>query len=107
MEHDKPSIILLTETWLTPVLPDGLVNLKGYKLFRKDRLSKKGGGVCMYLADQVLSNFHVSPITFDCAAIEALFYTFSNKDVTFVLGCVYRPSSTFLGDDKVLFDFIN
>ncbi len=45
----------------------------------------------MYLADQVLSNFHVSPIAFDCAAIS----------------CVYRPSSTFLGNDKVLFDFIN
>ena len=45
----KPSIILLSETWLTSRVPDSMVSAAGYTIFRSDRIDKKGGGVCMYI----------------------------------------------------------
>ena len=41
MELYKPPIILLTETWLTPALPDGLVSLENDSLFRNYRMYMK------------------------------------------------------------------
>lgn len=98
---------MLSETWLTPLLPDGLYSLTGYTLLRRDRVDRRGGGVCVYVSDHILSNFRVSPVSFDACGIEALFCEISNKDVSFVLGCVYRPPSSSVGDVQHLTDFIS
>jgi hypothetical protein len=58
----KPSIIMLTETWLTSKITDSLVSLGGYTLFRADRDGKKGGGVCVYIEDHTLADFLVVPL---------------------------------------------
>ena len=58
---------------------DGLVSLKGYTVFRKDRIGTKGGGVCIYLSDLILSNFYITPIQFDSCGFEGVFLTISNK----------------------------
>ena len=39
----NPDVICLVETWLTPDVPDGFINLSEYNLFRKDRQSRGGG----------------------------------------------------------------
>ena len=88
IEHDKPSIVLLTETWLNPAIVDGLVSLNGYTIFRKDRLGSKGGGFFIHLSDLILSNFRITPVPFDNCSVEGLFLTISNKTVSFVVGCV-------------------
>jgi hypothetical protein len=51
----------------------------------------------MYFANRVLTNFKIQPISGDFRGIEALFL---------VLGCVYRPPSSSISDDKILIDFI-
>jgi hypothetical protein len=104
--RDEPSIILLTETWLSSSIPDSLVSIRGYTLFRRDRFGKRGGGVCMYFANRVLTNFKIQPISGDFRGIEALFLGVHSKTVSFVLGCVYRPPSSSISDDKILIDFI-
>ena len=37
--------IFIVETWLSSKTEDALVCPKGYDIFRKDRINKKGGGV--------------------------------------------------------------
>jgi hypothetical protein len=103
----KPSIIMLTETWLTSKITDSLVSLGGYTLFRADRDGKKGGGVCVYIEDHTLADYLVVPLYVDTGGIDSLFLKISNCLCTFVLGCVYRPPSSCFDDDKILINYIN
>ena len=51
-ELNSISTICITETWLSPNVPDSCVSISGYNLFRKDRITT-GGGVCIYLDHKV------------------------------------------------------
>ena len=51
-ELNSISAICITETWLSPNVPDSCVAIPGYNLFRKDRITT-GGGVCIYLDHNV------------------------------------------------------
>ena len=45
-------VILLSETWLTPSIPDTAITIDGYNLVRQDRGlpgGKRGGGLCIYV----------------------------------------------------------
>ena len=45
---NKPQIIFLTETWLSPLITDAELNLTDYLIFRNDRkcnVTERGGGV--------------------------------------------------------------
>jgi len=46
------SIIGLTKTWLTDNCAN-LYNISGYKLLTKNRKNKSGGGIGMYVAEQI------------------------------------------------------
>ena len=39
----------VTESWLNSDIEDGLVSINGYNIFRRDRSSRRGGGICVYL----------------------------------------------------------
>ena len=43
-DDTRPDIIGITETWTKPDMGDAEFGLAGYKMFRKDRLVKRGGG---------------------------------------------------------------
>ena len=86
MELYKPPIILLTETWLTPALPDGLVSLENDSLFRNYRMHMKEDGVCIYFSKYVLPNFQVTPLSSDKCGIEALFLKLANNVCYFCYG---------------------
>jgi len=46
--------IMITETWLKPAIPDGLIDPSGnYNIIRRDRLRSTGGGVCILLRKSV------------------------------------------------------
>ena len=45
----------LTETWWDPT-HDWAVNIKGYKLSRRDRIWRKGGGVALYIKEEYTSS---------------------------------------------------
>ena len=46
--HDL-MVICLCETWLDETVSDGEVAIPGYRLFRRDRKEKLGGGVCIFV----------------------------------------------------------
>ncbi len=46
--------LCFTETWLSETIPDNVLHLPGYQLFRSDRITKltgktRGGGLCFYI----------------------------------------------------------
>ena len=45
-------LFALNETRLDNTISDGLVNISGYDIVRKDR-SRRGGGVCIYLRTSI------------------------------------------------------
>ncbi|KAJ3645915.1 hypothetical protein Zmor_023534 [Zophobas morio] len=105
---NNPSFVLLAETWLSPSIPDSFVSVPNFTLFRSDRINRLGGGVCIYVSDQILSEFSVTPINVNTFGIDSLFLKVSDKNVTFVLGCVYRPPRpVLLADDNNLFSSLS
>ena len=48
-----PEIICITESWLSCNIPNIAVNLDGYHLIRKDRSSGPGGGVAVYISNNI------------------------------------------------------
>ena len=53
---EKPDIIAITETWLTPEVQDSEAALDGYVLLRSDRsVGRKGGGVAIYVVSHVVA----------------------------------------------------
>ncbi|ESO05375.1 hypothetical protein HELRODRAFT_171767 [Helobdella robusta] len=55
-------LITITESWLRPDHPDGLIAIDGYTPFRKDRPGRRrGGGVVIYLKSSISSQIHIVP----------------------------------------------
>lgn len=50
-------IIAITESWLTEHVPDSLVTLRNYTLFRRDRTSGAGGGIMCYIRNDITAHF--------------------------------------------------
>ena len=69
-------IALFTETWLSGCVPDSPINIKGYQLFRRDRVGWQHGGVCMYVKDstqcKVLSDLHHEDHEANCPSSEGI-----------------------------------
>ncbi len=45
LNRNQISIAFVTETWLLPTIADSVVNIVGYSLMRRDRLSDSHGGI--------------------------------------------------------------
>ena len=46
-------MITISETWLNTTVTNSEVSIEGYKLYRQDRLCKRGGGVCAYIRKDI------------------------------------------------------
>jgi hypothetical protein len=91
----KPAFLLITETFLSNSIPDSLVNLDGYTLYRTDRSDVK----C-----NIVNEFKPKPITFRCSTSEVTILELASSTLSFTIACVYRPPSrALLQDDMILF----
>ena len=68
----KPSVIMVTESWLTDCISDDLIALDRYHLFRSDRLDRRGGGVCTWILDSFQPR-RIIPSNTCPSSIEAVF----------------------------------
>lgn len=52
-EYRESNVMVLTETWLRPDIPDNLLHLEGFSCVRADRSATsgklRGGGICVYI----------------------------------------------------------
>ncbi|GAA52690.1 hypothetical protein CLF_108631 [Clonorchis sinensis] len=99
---EQPSIIALTETWLTPDVSYAEISIDGYSVFRADSKRGRAGGVALYLHAAlpipiVLSDTTPAPF---CDALW-LQVPLRGSDSP-VLGVVYRNPSSPPEDDHFL-----
>lgn len=94
IKSNNPSILGLTETWLTNVETASLlaeITPKGYNLLHTPRPSRRGGGVGFLIA-QALSPRKLDTPIFD--TFENILVAVNLENSTFNLVSIYRPPST-------------
>lgn len=92
INNSPPTIIALSETWLNTSIPDSIVNIDNYILFRDDRLTHRGGGVCIYVNKSLINDkFNITQLDFSAKPYDSLWIKFESEFLNFVIGCVYRP----------------
>ena len=82
-------VILLSETWLKASLPSKHYDLPNYNLFRHDRIGKIGGGVAMYVRDDIDSKVILK--SSEPSGIEFMFMELTVAHKKCVVGVVYWP----------------
>ena len=53
VKEQNPKVISVTETWGKEWIRDGILDLKGYKMYRNDRNLKRGGGSILYISNDL------------------------------------------------------
>lgn len=94
-------MIALTETWLKPYITNAQVHIPGYEIIRCDRSTRKGGGVLLYLSDQLISS---SIETFDDKMCQAIACTCEASKTLIMIA--YRPPNAETHSSKNLFRFL-
>lgn len=90
------NILAVTETWLNVNIPSHVVNIPGYKFFRKDRLGR-GGGVGFYV-DKNLNCEVLSVEAQNNSNLEYLWLKIKLFRKNIAIGVLYRPPHTNITD---------
>lgn len=91
----EPDIILLTETWLKPSIPDSTCSIPGYTIYRCDSTSNPGyDGVCIYLKQEVFKHLKIHTFNIDTPMIDNIFLSLCFTGCTITVGCIYRPHAS-------------
>ena len=82
--------LFVVETWLTPKFQDALLCPLGYSFIRKDRITKRGGGVLVLYKNNltVIDISKTDENQIEHISIEA---KFPNSKESFRILCVYIP----------------
>ena len=58
MLHNHVDLAFITETWLRESIPDSIIHIPGYTVFRRDSgIRDNHGGVCIYVQANQLRKF--------------------------------------------------
>ena len=89
IEHFKPKIIAVTETWFKNT---SITNIDGYTLYRKDRSDgRRGGGVCLYI-DNSIDSYELNDPGINICKLEQIWSVIYFGNDKYLIGCIYRPS---------------
>ena len=108
IDNYKSDILFVTETWLTESIPNEAVNISGFNIFRKDRTIARGGGVAIYIKDDipVKTRFDLnSSLTIECLWITIRPKWQPRKISRIALACVYLPPSILHEDVDYFYDY--
>ena len=89
-------IAFITESWLKNSVPDEVIEIGGYRVFRRDRTEKEHGGVCIYTKSCYVANV-ISDIPNEDGC-EVLWVKVNPRRLprgfsALVLGVLYHPPS--------------
>jgi hypothetical protein len=85
----QADIILVCETWFKEHHSDNELNIVNYLLIRRDRLGKKGGGVCVYFRDSLNCARFTATKAEDF--IELIWIKLRYCHLTYYVACAYLP----------------
>ena len=96
----KPDIIGITESWAKNDITYAELGLKGYVMFRKDRIGRRGGGVLLYIKETIPACEVQLQEEADCN--EAIWCKLVTVHTTVTIGVVYRcPNITKQNNEKI------
>ncbi|GAA49752.1 hypothetical protein CLF_103520, partial [Clonorchis sinensis] len=85
----QPSVICVTETWLTDETPDTAISLPGYDIHRSDRKNSRGGGCAIY------SKTELRATPFVDSSLEGIpettWISTERTKRPVLVGCIYLP----------------
>ena len=106
--NSKLHVLGLSETWLASSIPDSFINIEGYDIIRSDRswtqrnsvYVKKGGGVLMYIKDNVQwSDENVKFLNRSENFLEIQWIEITNENCrNFIIANGYRPPDGNISD---------
>lgn len=84
--------LCLSETWLHENSLSAALEVPGFKLYRKDRVGSKGGGVMIYVKTGIQCNdiAWANCIDLECIGLNLIL----SLQMSFVLIVIYRPPSS-------------
>ena len=84
-------ILAISETWLSDKIPNELVNIPGFNVYRKDRPSH-GGGVLIYIKETLPHTYCPDLTNFNNT--EVVWVRIDNtSSPSFYVSCVYNPKA--------------
>jgi hypothetical protein len=94
IEKLKADVLCITETWLHDKILDVDVSIDGFSLLRKDRIDKHGGGVAIYIRENIIYKVR-QDITSSNATemVWAEIITASSRP-NILVSCIYRPPNS-------------
>lgn len=97
------NILGVSETWCKSFVSSNSINIDGYRVFRNDRLRRRGGGVCLYISENLKAKVIYERM--DEGLIEALFLEVTiSKGIYIAVGVIYLPGGRFSMCDELLAD---
>lgn len=84
-------VIGVSESWLKPHIPSTSVELTGYRLYRNDRVGRGGGGVAVYVHDNLVSRVVLQSDSQYSRKPEYLFIEITSKQAKLLFITIYRP----------------
>ena len=103
VDVNLPGFVSITETWLSPVVPDSAVHLLNYILFRRNRPTRVGV-VCIFVDAEIpcscLRTFESSEL--ELIWVKARPLRLPRQVSTILVGTVYHPTSSTVEDNQRL-----
>ena len=86
---------MITETWLSDIVPDEVVNIPKFSLVRKDRPVGRGGGVQVYIRESITYKLRLdlSNDQYECVWIVLRPVWLPRSISRIAIACVYIPLS--------------
>ena len=88
MYETELDILAISETWLHSNIPISLFEIPGYDILRKDRTSKRGGGIAFYAKQHFKPKIIKTP--HDLEQPELLFIELQCKNIKVAMGVLYK-----------------
>ena len=98
VEDIDPHIIGITESWATTDISDVELGLRGYVMFRKDRIGRKSGGVILYIKESIQANEIKLEKEAECE--EGVWCNKITRNSTLIVGLVYRSPNISIDENE-------
>ncbi|CAH8481634.1 unnamed protein product [Schistosoma intercalatum] len=97
---NNPSLVLITESWLSSDTTDTFLQIDTYELFRCDRVIKKGGGCLVYVSKNLRAETYSDHVLSKLP--ESIWLTVHTHECKILIGCIYRAPNTPSSTDTII-----
>ena len=103
VDHYRPHVLVVTESWGRAALLDSLLTPRNYVLFRKDRFDRSGGGVFLLIRKELYPTPFFPPGHSDDMFEDSVWSSIKLPNCKSLLfGCIYRSPTTSCSNDSRL-----